>query len=58
MKHSTAAAAAGLVLAAGLINAQPPQAKLGPDAAMVISVKPHAHNTLSHLMGVYYFTQL
>ena len=36
MKHSTAAPAAGLVLAAGLINAQPPQAKLGPDAAMVV----------------------
>ncbi len=36
MKHSTAAPAAGLVLAADLINAQPPQAKLGPDAAMVV----------------------
>lgn len=36
MKHSTAAPAVGLVLAAGLINAQPPQAKLGPDAAMVV----------------------
>ncbi len=30
MKHSTAAPAGGLVLAADLINAQPPQAKLGP----------------------------
>lgn len=36
MKYSTAAPAAGLVLAAGLINAQPPKAKLCPDAPMVV----------------------
>jgi Serpin (serine protease inhibitor) len=37
MKHSTVALAAGLVLAAGSINAQLPQAKLGPNAATVVN---------------------
>ena len=36
MKHLTVTLAAGLVLAAGLIDAQPPPANLGPDAAIVV----------------------